>query len=55
MAPVTIHEGRLRPIKNRVLVTDMNFESYKLKSGLIIPAMMVSFMESNQDGVKYLQ
>lgn len=37
MATFTIHEGNLRPIKSRVLVTDMNFESYKTRSGLIIP------------------
>ena len=37
MAPIQVHEGRLRPIKNRVLVTDMNFSDYKTKSGLIIP------------------
>ena len=37
MAPIQVHEGRLRPIKSRVLVTDMNFNDYKTKSGLIIP------------------
>ena len=37
MAPIQVHEGRLRPIKSRVLVTDMNFDDYKTKSGLIIP------------------
>jgi co-chaperonin GroES (HSP10) len=36
-ADFRIYEGNLKPIKTRVLVTDMNFEAYKTKSGLIIP------------------
>lgn len=36
-ASFRIYEGNLRPIKTRVLVTDMNFDDYKTKSGLIIP------------------
>lgn len=37
MATFTIYKGNLKPIKSRVLVTDMNFDDYKTKSGLIIP------------------
>lgn len=37
MASWKIYEGRLKPIKSRVLVTDMNFDDYKTESGLIIP------------------
>ena len=34
--PKTIVQGTIKPIKNRILVTDMHFGQTKSKGGLII-------------------
>jgi len=48
-------QGKIKPLKNRVLVSNMHFGLMKTKSGVILPMTMAQRLEQNQDGQKFMQ